>query len=135
MNKSEAPKTGKGLTPLGWAKVVAAGVVLVGGPLYKGTEYVLDHARSAPERISRDTAPGVILTIDPVAQEEGSAAMVDVTVAYEGIDQKLRMPAAEAAAFSENQEVEVSFSVRPGRTEGEIEVHIESIIPAGTDPA
>ncbi len=118
---------------MGWAKVLLAGVA-IGTPLYVATQHALEQHQSAPEDLSSDIAPGVILSIDPVAQEEGGVAMVDVTVAYQGVEQQLRMPATEAADFSENQEVDVDFSVRVGREQGEVEVRINSISLPG-DPA
>lgn len=133
---SEAPKEkegGKGLSPMGWARVVLAGAA-IGTPLYVATQHALEQHQSAPEALSSDIAPGIILHIDPVAQEEEGVAMVDVTVFYQGVEQKLRMPATEAADFSENQEVDVDFSVRVGREQGEVEVRINSISLPG-DPA
>jgi len=132
---SEAPKEkegGRGLSPIGWAKVLLAGAA-IGTPLYVATQHALEQSQSAPESLSSDIAPGVILHIDPVAPGEGGVPMVDVTVAYLGVEQKLPMTAAEAADFFENQEVDVDFSVRLGREEGEVEVHINSITPPG-DP-
>lgn len=132
MGLNDAPKgksEGKGLTPMGWVKMIAAGTLLVGGPIYLARQYFADHHESSAER-SYQNVPGEVLGIESI---EGEPDMKAVTVRFADMTQTVPMPLEQARRFHEHEQVEVSFTVAPGSGPDELRVQIDVIAPVETD--
>lgn len=122
---------------MGWVKLGVATTVLVAAPIYAIRQHQADQAaQNSAEQITHGTGEGVILAIDPLPHTEGQEAMVDITVAFQTEEKHVRMKAAEAADFTENETVDVHFSLRNAPDGSGQQIRIDSISePVNGDPA